>query len=49
MLLAKLYMAAAAATITAIPTPVKARNVAKLMLRLFWTRVANAVAAAYTF
>jgi hypothetical protein len=45
MLLAKPYMAAAAATITAMPTPVNAKNVAKLMFRLFWTAVATAVAA----
>jgi hypothetical protein len=49
MLFAKLYMAAAAAIITAMPTPVKARNVAKLMFKLFCTIVANAVAAEYTF
>ncbi len=49
MLLAKLIMAADAATITAMPTPVNARKVAKLMFKLFWTVVANAVAAAYTF
>jgi hypothetical protein len=46
MLLAKLHIAAAAATITAMPTPVKAKNVAKLMFKLFWIMVAKAVAAA---
>jgi hypothetical protein len=46
MLLAKLIMAAAAATMTAMPTPVKAKNVAKLMFKLFCTMAAKAVAAA---
>ena len=45
MLLAKLIMAAAAATITAIPTPVRARNVAKLMFKVFCTAAAMEVAA----
>jgi hypothetical protein len=46
MLSAKLHIAAAAATITAMPTPVKAKNVAKLTFKLFCTIVAKAVAAA---
>jgi hypothetical protein len=46
ILLAKLHIVAAAETITAMPTPVKAKNVAKLMFKLFCTMVANAVAAA---
>ena len=46
MLFAKPIMAAAAATMTAMPTPVNARKVPKLMFKLFCTAVAKAVAAA---